>query len=109
MDDSAGIGSERRPNAVGFNQSLFEHSIYELDALFVLWPILSAELGPERRDLASLVVGIVVHDVGKETPEWQAYVLSSPGQTEYVPHVKEDLTQAAVDRLFEDLGLQGSS
>jgi len=93
----------------GFNQSLFEHSIYELDALFVLWPILRQSWGLNEGDLASLVVGIVVHDVGKETQEWQAYVLSPPGQTKYVPHVVEDLTQAAVDRLFKDLGLQGSS
>jgi hypothetical protein len=93
----------------GFNQSLFEHSIYEMDALFVLWPILSQSWGLSEEDLASLVVGIVVHDVGKETPEWQAYVLSSPGQAGYVSHVVEDLTQAAVDRLFEELGLQGST
>jgi len=93
----------------GFNQSLFEHSIYELDALCVLWPILSQSWGLNDGDFASLVVGIVVHDVGKETPEWQAYVLSSPGQAKHVPHVVDDLTQAAVDQLFEDLGLQGSS
>ncbi len=93
----------------GFNQSLFEHSIYELDALLTLWPILSQSWGLDETDLASLVVGIVVHDVGKETPEWQTYVLSSPGKAGYVSHVVEDLTQTAVDRLFADLGLEGSS
>ncbi len=92
-----------------FNQSLFEHSIYELDALFTLWPIIRRSWGLDETDLASLVVGIVVHDVGKETPEWQSYVLSAPGQARFVPHVVEDLTQAAVDRLFADLGLEGSS
>ncbi|MCL6543164.1 MAG: hypothetical protein K6T87_21650, partial [Roseiflexus sp.] len=91
-----------------FNQSLFEHSIYELDALFVLWPILSQSWRLSEADLASLVVGVVVHDVGKETPEWQNYVLSPPCQAKYVPHVVEDLTQKAVDQLFGYLGLQGS-
>jgi hypothetical protein len=93
----------------GFNQSLFEHTIYELDALFTLWPILAQSWQLSKADLASLVIGIVAHDVGKETTEWQAYVLAEPGKTGYVPHVVEDLTQAAVDRLFQDLGLQGST
>ncbi|MBN1874656.1 MAG: hypothetical protein JXA33_10535 [Anaerolineae bacterium] len=92
-----------------FNQSLFEHSIYELDALLTLWPILAQSWGLDEADLASLVVGMVVHDVGKETLEWQTYVLSEPGKTGYAPHVVQDLTQAAVGRLFGDLGLVGSS
>jgi len=92
-----------------FNQSLFEHSICELDAVFTLWPILSQSWHLNETDLASLVVGIVVHDVGKETPEWQTYVLSEPGKAAYVPHVVEDLTQTVVDRLFQDLGVQGST
>ncbi len=93
----------------GFNQSLFEHSIYELDALLTLWAILARSWGLTETDLASLVVGIVAHDVGKETPEWQAYVLAETGKAGYVPHVVEDLTQAAVDHLFRELGLEGSS
>lgn len=88
----------------GFNQSLFEHSIYELDALLTLWPILAPELELDEADLASLVVGIVVHDVGKETAMWQTYVLAEPGKTGFVPHVVDDLTQAAVDHLFQELG-----
>ncbi len=93
----------------GFNQSLFEHSVYELDALLTLWPILSQGWGLSETDLAALVVGIVVHDVGKETPEWQTYVLAEPGKVGYVSHVAEDLTQTAVDHLFQELGLEGSS
>lgn len=92
-----------------FNQSLFEHSIYELDALLTLWPILAQSWGLSEADLASLVVGIVAHDVGKETPEWQSYVLAEPGRTGFVPHVVEDLTQTAVDHLFQQLGLKGAS
>ena len=92
-----------------FNQSLFEHSIYELDALLTLWPILAQGWGLNEADLASLVVGIVAHDVGKETPEWQSYVLAEPGRTGFVPHVVEDLTQTAVDHLFQQLGLKGAS
>ncbi|MDY7078242.1 MAG: hypothetical protein SXV54_15105 [Chloroflexota bacterium] len=93
----------------GFNQSLFEHTIYELDSLFVLWPILSRSWGLNEADLASLVVGAVAHDVGKETPEWQQYVLSESGKAPYTPHVVEDLTQAAVNALFQVLGLEGSA
>ena len=91
-----------------FNQSLFEHTIYELDALLTLWPILSESWGLDEQDLAGLIVGTVAHDVGKETPEWQNYVLSDRGTASYTPHVVEDLTQAAVDRLFEVLGIPGS-
>jgi hypothetical protein len=92
----------------GFNQSLFEHTIYELDALITLWPILSESWGLSEQDLAGLIVGTVAHDVGKETPEWQQYVLADRGTVPYTPHVVEDLTQAAVDTLFAALGLFGS-
>lgn len=92
-----------------FNQSLFEHTIYELDALFTLWPILKQSWQLGETDLSNLVIGIVAHDVGKETPEWQAYVLAKHGKAGYVPHIIDDLTQSAVDNLFEELGLQGSN
>jgi hypothetical protein len=92
-----------------FNQSLFEHSIYELDALLTLWPILSQSWGLNETDLASLVVGVVVHDVGKETPQWQSYVQKKPGTSGFVPHVVDDLTQTSVEHLFQELGLKGSS
>jgi hypothetical protein len=91
-----------------FNQSLFEHTIYELDALLTLWPILSLTWGLTEQDLAGLIVGTVAHDVGKETPAWQNYVLAEKEPPTYTPHIIEDLTQAAVDRLFEALGLAGS-
>ena len=91
-----------------FNQSLFEHTIYELDVLFTLWPILSKNWRLGEQDLSALAVGSVAHDVGKETPEWQNYALADKGTVLYTPHVTEDLTQAAVDRLFEALGLTGS-
>lgn len=93
----------------GFNQSLFEHTSYELDALFTLWPILAQSWQLSETDLVSLVIGTVAHDVGKETPEWQAYVLAEQGKVGYVPHVVDDLTRAAVDKLFKELGLQGST
>jgi hypothetical protein len=92
----------------GFNQSLFEHTIYELDALFAMWPILAQSWQLSEADLASLVIGTVAHDVGKETPEWQAYILAEQSKGTYVPHVVDNLTQEAVGRLFKELGLQGS-
>jgi len=92
-----------------YDQSLFEHTINELDALLVLWPILSVSWRLNDQDLAALAVGTVAHDVGKEKPEWQEYVLSEKGRTRYVPHVVEELTQVAVEELFEQLGLSGSA
>lgn len=91
-----------------FNQSLFEHTIYELDALLILWPILSRGWGLQEQDLAGLIVGTVAHDVGKETEEWQRYVLADRGTVPYTSHVIEDLTQSAVDALFDELGLSRS-
>jgi len=102
-------GWKRRTAKRGsFNQSLFEHTIYELDALLTLWPILSPSWGLTEDDMAGLIVGTVAHDVGKETPEWQNYVLAEKETMTYTPHIVEDLTQAAVDRLCQDLGLSGS-
>jgi hypothetical protein len=92
----------------GFNQSLFEHSVYELDMLLALWPLLSKSWELDEQDLAGLIVGVIAHDVGKETPEWQNYVLTNKGTQGYTPHVVDDLTQEAVDNLFEVLGLTGS-
>lgn len=91
-----------------FNQSLFEHTIYELDALLALWPIISKSLRLGEQDFAGLIVGTVAHDAGKESAEWQSYVLADKGTLPYTPHVVEDLTEAAVGRLFESLGLSGS-
>lgn len=91
-----------------FNQSLFEHTIYELDALLTLWPIISVSWGLGEEDLAGLVAGTVAHDVGKETPEWQNYILAGKGAVPYTSHTVENLTQAAIDAVFEALGLTGS-
>ena len=91
-----------------FNQSLFEHTIYELDALLALWPIISESMKLGEQDLAGLIAGTVAHDVGKESAEWQKYVLADKGTVAYTPHVVEDLTQTAISSLFESLGLSGS-
>lgn len=102
-------GWKRRTAKYGsFKQSLFEHTIYELDSLFTLWPILSKSWRLNEEDLNSLAIGTIAHDVGKETSNWQRYVLSPKGAVPYTPHVIEDLTQEAVDKLFEELELSGS-
>ena len=57
-------------------QSLFEHSLIELDVLLELLPILAS---PRHCSLSEaeeiiLVVAVLVHDAGKETDAWQAYI-----------------------------------
>jgi hypothetical protein len=56
-----------------FQQSLFEHTMVELDALISLLPILRKPnhfyLTEEEEKV--LIASIIAHDAGKERPEWQ--------------------------------------
>lgn len=93
-----------------YEQSLFEHSLIELDVVLELLPILSdpRHYGLSEDERKILAVAVVAHDVGKETDAWQAYIRNSrPDQS--VPHVIPELTRAVVPQLcaalgFHDLG-----
>ncbi|MBM4466969.1 MAG: hypothetical protein FJ014_15685 [Chloroflexi bacterium] len=85
-----------------FDQSLFEHSLVELDAALQLLPILRQpshfDLSPEEEQV--LVISLVAHDVGKERPEWQEYILGHRG---FVSDVEPALTSAVLPDLCSAL------
>lgn len=94
----------------GYEQSLFEHSLIELDVLLELLPILASprHYGLSETENVTLAVAVLVHDVGKETDAWQAYI-RNPRPERWVPHVIPELTRAVVPELcatigFDDLG-----
>ncbi len=89
-----------------FDQSLFEHSLVELDAALQLLPILRQPhhfgLSPEEEQV--LVISLVAHDVGKERSEWQDYILGRRG---FLSDVDPVLTRKALPDLCAALGFSG--
>jgi hypothetical protein len=93
----------------GYEQSLFDHSLIELDVLFELLPILGS---PRHYNLSDteqkvLAIAVLAHDVGKESDAWQAYI-RDPRLDHWVPHVLPELTRAVVPEMcialeFEEL------
>ena len=69
-----------------YEQSLFEHTMVELDALLSLLPILRQpnhfHLTEEEEKI--LIASVIAHDAGKEKPECQEYVL---GKRDFVSDV----------------------
>ncbi|MGQ9570546.1 MAG: hypothetical protein ACUVUQ_06855 [Thermodesulfovibrionales bacterium] len=89
-----------------FEQSLFEHSMVELDAIIHLLPILRK---PQHFNLSEdeekvLLASIIVHDVGKEKKEWQEYILGKSG---FVSDIDPKLTRQVVFPLCDLLGFSG--
>jgi len=89
-----------------FNQSLFEHTLLELDVTMQLLPILKLpghfDLSPEEEQI--LVVAVIAHDIGKERREWQDYVLGRRG---FVSDVDPELTRKVLPNLCSSLGFSG--
>lgn len=86
-------------------QSLFQHSLIELDVFLKLLPILSS---PSHYNLSEteqqiLIVAVLVHDVGKETDEWQSYI-RDPKPEKWVTHIAPELTYSVVRDLCAVLG-----
>jgi hypothetical protein len=88
----------------GYEQSLLEHSLIELDVLLTLLPTLSSarHYGLTQDEQNILTIAVPLHDVGKETDRWQAYVRD---EGEWVPHIIPELTAAVVPDLCAALGL----
>lgn len=91
-----------------FEQSLFEHSLIELDVFLELRSILASpqHYGLGETEQKVLAAAILAHDVGKETDPWQTYI---QGKGSSVPHVIPELTRTVIPQLctslgFEDLG-----
>lgn len=87
----------------GQEQSLFEHSLIELDVLLELLPILERpqHYGLSATEATILAVAVLIHDVGKETDPWQAYIRGEGPKT---PHIVPDLTRTVVPELCAELG-----
>jgi hypothetical protein len=95
-----------------FTQSLLQHTDVELNVLLELLPILARpeHFGLSKLEQQALIIGQVVHDVGKETEKWQQYVKAPREQQRgnYVPHVIRPLTDEAVVDLVNFLGFSHS-
>ena len=60
-----------------FEQSLFDHTLIEIDTLITLLPLLQHTFSPSLTESEEqvLLTSVLAHDVGKELDEWQEYVM----------------------------------
>ena len=89
-----------------FQQSLFDHTLVELDALITLLPLLRPTLSPPltEQEEQVLLASVIAHDVGKELVEWQEYVL---GRRDFLSDVNRELAEEVVPQLAVRLGFTG--
>ncbi len=89
----------------GFEQSLFDHTRIEIDALLQLAPIFSQtnHFGLTEDELEMLIVALMAHDVGKQLDEWQDYI---GGRSDPLSDVNRRLTTEVVPTLYPALGLE---
>lgn len=85
----------------GFEQSLFEHTLIQLDMLLTLFPLLQSKetLGLSDEEVKILWLATLAHDVGKETSSWQSYI---HGNGSAVNHCIPDLAKEAVLGLINE-------
>src|SRR6185312_4395187 len=91
-------------------QSLYEHSLIELDVFLRLAPILRdpKHYGLSDLEESVLTVSLLVHDAGKETDEWQAYVKSA-GTVPWLSHILPELSEKLVPGICAELSLADMS
>jgi len=89
-----------------FQQSLFDHTLAELDVLIALLPLLRTTFSPPltEQEEEVLLASVIGHDVGKESFEWQEYVL---GRRAFLSDVNRGLAQEVVPQLATLLGFTG--
>ncbi len=89
----------------GFEQSLLEHTMVEVDALISLLPILRRpeHFAIEESEEKILIASIIAHDAGKEKGDWQEYLF---GKGSYISDVDQELTRKIVPELCLTLGFQ---
>lgn len=87
----------------GFQQSLFDHTLVELDALITLLPVLGPTFSPalSEQEEQILLTSVIAHDVGKELDEWQKYI---HGERKFLSDVNRELTEEVVPQLAALLG-----
>lgn len=98
---------EKTAKRRAFEQSLFDHTLVELDALITLLPVLSTTFVPtlNEQEEQVLLASVVAHDVGKELDEWQEYVM---GRSDFVSDVNRELAEQVVPQLAAMLGFTGT-
>ena len=86
-----------------FEQSLFDHTVIEIDALITLLPLLQQTFSPPltKSEKQVLLTSVLAHDVGKELDEWQEYVM---GQRDFVSDVNRELAEEVVLELASQFG-----
>ena len=86
-----------------FEQSLFDHTVIEIDALITLLPLLQQTFSPPLTESEKqvLLTSVLAHDVGKELDEWQEYVM---GRRDFVSDVNQELAEEVVPELAHQFG-----
>lgn len=89
-----------------FEQSLFDHTLIEIDALVTLLPVLRQTFVPSlaKQEEQILLTSVLAHDIGKELDEWQEYVM---GRLDFRSDVNHKLTKEVVPQLASQLGFDG--
>ena len=89
-----------------FEQSLFDHTLIELDALIILLPLLRQSFVPpfSEQEEQVMLTAVLLHDIGKELDEWQEYVL---GRREFVSDVNRELAERVLSELTTLFGFSG--
>ena len=86
-----------------FEQSLFDHTLIEIDALITLLPLLQHTFSPPLTESEEqvLLTSVLAHDAGKELPEWQEYVM---GRREFLSDVNRELAEEVISELASQFG-----
>jgi CRISPR/Cas system-associated endonuclease Cas3-HD len=86
-------------------QSLFEHSLIELDVLLELLPILSAtrHYGLSDEEQQIMLVAVLIHDAGKESDAWQEYI-REPLAGRWVSHINPEISRGVALEVCSTLG-----
>ena len=89
-----------------FEQSLFDHTVIEIDALITLLPLLQQTFSPSLTESEEqvLLTSVLGHDVGKELDEWQEYVM---GKRDFLSDVNRELAEEVVPDLASQFEFSG--
>lgn len=89
-----------------FEQSLFDHTVIEIDALITLLPLLQQTFSPSLTESEEqvLLTSVLGHDVGKELDEWQKYVM---GKRDFLSDVNRELAEEVVPELASQFEFSG--
>ncbi len=85
-------------------QSLLEHSLNVLDVVITL--IDQKLVNFTEREQQILVLAATCHDIGKETDEWQDYIIKGG---KWVSHTRPDLAETMIDEIAGELDWEISS